>query len=236
MFGGNAGDPRTMKNPTDNIEAQDQRLVFLSGSISLTESRYDAEDDEYYESRRFLSPAEEERIRRFKQICELIGEALGRDGFGIAGCAPHHSRVLASQEARTGLLRTNPQAVFTTEGMEFPLDDHERSKFVTRVVAGIFVAGSSGTQREFELCRQKGIRPLIPVAGAGGTAAALATALVNSPSDFVAHPVARHLLEELARPDAAPSVYASAVAQVLCAHAQTPPNQPQQKRWWKVWR
>jgi hypothetical protein len=225
-----------MKDASDNLDAKDQRLVFLSGSISLTESRYDAEDDEYYESRRFLSPAEEERIKRFKQICDLIGETLGRNGFGIAGCAAHHSRVLASQEARTGLLRANPQAVFTTEGMKFPLDDQERSKFVKRVFAGIFVAGSSGTQSEFDLCRQKGIRPLIPVAGAGGTAAALASVVLNSSSDFLTRPVARHLLEELARPDAPPNTYASAIAQVLRAHAELPPNTPGQKRWWKVWR
>lgn len=190
------------------------RLVFLSGSLPVYASEPEYGDEEP----KALSAMEKQRMDRFSAICESIGEAIGREGLGIAGCAPHFSRVLASQEASRGLLRANPKATFTTEGMRFPLNDDERLKFIQRVCAGVFVAGTEGTRREFELCKKTGICPLIPIAGAGGTGAQLARELLSFPSRFLKQQTAASVLNILNEPDASPNDYAGACIQIIRGH------------------
>jgi hypothetical protein len=234
----------------DDVNETRTRLVFLSGSIAVHRGEV---------KRKKLSPDEKRRAERFSAICQSIGESLGRHGFGIAGCAPHWSRVLASHEASKGLLKANPNATFTTEGMDFPLDDHERSKFIGPVIAGVFIAGTSGTKREFELCKQRKIRPLIPVAGAGGTGEKLTRELLESPGEFLDREIATAVLEILADPAQSPESYSEAVIQILDAHFKivAPPAEQQSgvegqatrderrergvdegsdKRWWQFWR
>jgi hypothetical protein len=111
--------------------------------------------------------------------------------------------------------------------MEFPLDQHERSKFVRRVVAGIFVAGSSGTEEEFMIAQRNEIKPLIPIAGARGTGALLARRMLDSPRDFVSRRIPRSVLETLANPDASAESYVAAVMRVIRAHGRS---------WWQFWR
>lgn len=159
-----------------------------------------------------------DQIARFCEICEQIGELLAELGCGIIGCPPHPERVLASQSAMRGLKRVNPDAPTFTANVRFPLNAAERSRFVQFASAGIFVGGTGGTLQEFELLHQAGIKPLIPVSGAGGTGAVLARQMLGGTNPFVSAKLGRGEIETLANPSQSPQQYVDAIRKILVAH------------------
>jgi len=157
-------------------------------------------------------------VARFREVCRQIGVALAGEGYGIVGCPSHPSRVLAAQEARQALQEITADAPFETGGVRFPLDAQERSRFVRLARAGVFVGGSSGTRQEFGLCQEYGVRPLIPVAGAGGAGHSLAQQLAEDQAAFWDVTIEEKVVQCLADPDQTPEAYADAVLRVLRAH------------------
>lgn len=179
-------------------EGDEAGLVFMSGSK--------------------LVQAPTGEVSRFRDICRQIGAALAGEGYGVVGCPPHPSRVLAAQEARKALREITADAPFETGGVQFPLNAGERTRFVRLARAGVFVGGSSGTRQEFGLCKQYGVKPLIPVAGAGGAGHALAQELVEDQTAFWDVAIGKDVVACLASPDETPEAYANAVLDVLRAH------------------
>jgi hypothetical protein len=107
-------------------------------------------------------------VRFHQHICQLIGEMLAIQGYGIVGCPTHPSRILASQEAIKALHKIDPDAPTSTARVKFPLDPDERGRFAQLASAGIFIGGSRGTITEFNLCQEAKIKPLIPIAAGAG--------------------------------------------------------------------
>lgn len=159
-------------------------------------------------------------VDRFREICRHIGAALAGEGYAIVGCPSHPSRVLAAQEARKALQEITADAPFETGGVQFPLDAQERSRFVGLARAGVFVGGSSGTRQEFGLCKEYGVKPLIPVAGAGGAGHSLAQELAADQAAFWDVKIEEQVVACLASPDQPPEAYADAVLHVLGAYGR----------------
>lgn len=142
-------------------------MIFMSGSMKS--NNYDGKENE---------------IERFRRVCRSIGRTIGRLGFGIVGCKPHFSRVLASEQAIIGLHDIDPSLPTTTARMAFPLDQKERERFAALASAAVFVGGSSGTLKEYKICVSAKIKPLIPVGYAGGTGEKLAADMIKNPSAY----------------------------------------------------
>ena len=179
------------------------------------------------------------QVTRFLQICTEIGRALARYGYGVVGCEPDPSgsRLIAAQIAQEALHSANPKSVFTSGGMQFLNLDNgmylpDREKFLCLASGAIFIGGGSGTREEFEWCKANSVRPLIPVAGAGGAGAELAQHLHRTnPEAIWDSGFDQSELSELANPDLPAEAYAAAVIRVLLP----PKFYKQTKAWWKFW-
>ncbi|MBM3236713.1 hypothetical protein FJZ31_10510 [Candidatus Poribacteria bacterium] len=169
-----------------------------------------------------------DEIDRFCQICEAIGKALAGGNYGLVGCPPHWERVLASQHAKKGLHSVKPNAPFSTEGLpENRLFAEDRIRFVKVANAAVFIGGSSGTMEEFELCRSYHVKPLIPVAGAGGTGAKLAKQLLYNPKEFCDYEIDEKTIATLTSTDEEPERYAQAVVSMLVSAKEKDETQAQ---------
>jgi hypothetical protein len=114
----------TSDNRSKNGRTLESSVVFFSGS-------------------KLVSASHDER-QRFTTIARELGKALGRANFGIVGCPPHSSRVLASVEAMKGLTEVRPMAPTSYGAVSFPLDRQKRARFAKLAGAAIFVGGSRG--------------------------------------------------------------------------------------------
>lgn len=165
---------------------------------------------------------ESQKIDRFRQICASLGRIIAQRRYGIVGCRPHPSRVLASVESIRGLYETAPDAPVSHASMSFPLDIRERERFAALASAAIFVGGGNGTLEEFRICQKLGISPLIPVAAVGGAGQSLAQQMRGRPRDFFSVAVPEEVLAVLARTDCTVRECADAVRAILAKHRLSP--------------
>ena len=161
-------------------------------------------------------------IKRFSEIGYGIGETIAKLRYGIVGCPPHPSRVLASVEAIAGLYKTAPDAPVSHANVKFPLSKLDQLRFASLASAAVFIGGSEGTFEEFTICQQLGIKPLIPIAGADGTGKILAKKLFTSPQSYFDVKISPEIIKVLVNPDLGISEYKYAVEQILMAHNISP--------------
>ena len=123
-------------------------------------------------------------IHRFQGICKGLGATIAELRYGIVGCPPHPSRVLASVEAIRGLYQIAPDAPVSDASVTFPLAMEDRVRFAALASAAIFAGGGTGTLEEYSVCRELQITPLIPVAGLNRASAHLADRMLENPREF----------------------------------------------------
>lgn len=177
----------------------------------------------------------QKEIERFSMISQAVGKALAIENIpniGLLGCAPHSERVLASQEAKRGFHSVNPEAPFSTGtsyNNKFYHDD--RLNLISEANAAVFIGGSSGTIEECELCIRQGIRPLIPVAGAGGAGLTLSKRAVNNAENFWGTSIKEQIVSVLISEDSSPEDYGCAVYAVFASAGIIT-----KKKRWQFWK
>lgn len=122
----------------------------------------------------------------------------------------------------TGLYQVAPDAPVSHANVSFPLDYEARQHFAALASAGVFVGGGSGTLEEFEISQQLEIKPLIPVAGAGGAGEYLANEMRAHPEMFFRVPIENGVKNVLAASVGSAVDYQRAVENVLKEHKLGP--------------